>query len=130
LAVGLFYRGRTIGDLQVHRRRVPASDLDQLGRRVDCSDFGPQPREWFGEKARTAADVERTPPLQRRSAVLVERPMLVDHVADIFEPYRIQLVKHRLGPVWVPPVAGMGGELLDLFRDDACFRSGRALARA
>src|SRR3954471_10891882 len=45
--------------------------------------------------------------------------MLVDLVADVFEPHRIELVQHRFGALRVPPVAGMSGKLLDLLGDDA-----------
>src|SRR5205823_11530160 len=72
---------------------------------------------------RAAPDVERGPAVERPADMLIALPMLVDHVADVFEPYGIELVQHRLGSVRVPPIARMGGELRDLFGDDARFWS-------
>ena len=78
-----------------------------------------EPRQRLRQQPRPAADVERRPSRQRRPRAFVALPMLVDLVADIFQPHRVQLVQHRFGPVRVPPVARLAGELLDLAGIDA-----------
>ena len=104
-----------------------ARDRDQLGRGIDPGDRGAQAGERLGQQARAAADVERGLALQRRAAALVALPMLVDHVAQIFEPHRVELVQHRLGAIRVPPVARLARELRDFAGDDACFAHGPPL---
>jgi hypothetical protein len=68
---------------------------DQLAGGVDPCDTRAQPRQRLGEQPGAAADIERSFPFQRPAAALVDLPMLIDPVADLFEPHRIQLVEHR-----------------------------------
>ncbi len=101
---------------------------DQLGRGVDAGDLGAEPGERLGQQAGPAADVERALSVERPAAAFVALPMLVDHVAQIFQAHRIELVQHRLGAGGIPPVARLAGELLDLSRDDAAVGHDRAHA--
>ena len=90
-----------------------AGDGDHFRRSVDAGDLGAEPGQRLGEQPGAAADIERRLAVERRPAAFVALPMLVDLVAKIFEPHRIEPVQHRRRAVRVPPVAGQRAELLD-----------------
>src|SRR5689334_20983098 len=104
-----------------------ARDFDQFRCGINSDNAGPEARQRFGQQPSPAADVQRRLPIERSPNVFVALPMLVDHVAYVFKAHRVELVEHRLGPVRVPPVARMTGELFDLVGNDACFRHWRLL---
>jgi hypothetical protein len=90
-------------------------------------DLRSQPGQGFGQQTRTATDVQRGLAIQRAEALLVNLPMLVDFVADIGEPHRVQLVQHGGGAIRVPPVARECPEVRSFVRQDACLDHGRLL---
>src|SRR5256885_1601881 len=73
-------------DLQPLRSGVLARDRNQVGGGVQPGDLRPQSRQRLSQQTRAAADIERGLSVERRSAALVALPMLVDLVADVFEP--------------------------------------------
>src|SRR3712207_8431892 len=50
------------------------------------------------------------------------RSMLVDPVAQVAKPDRVQLVKHGRGPVRIPPVRRQPAEMLGFARIDGAVR--------
>ena len=83
-----FDRADAIVDLEPLGDRMLARDRDHFGRRVDARNLRAQPRQRLRQQPRAATDVERGLALERPPAALVDLPMLVDPVADIFEAHR------------------------------------------
>ena len=102
---------RGISDRQARLHGMGARGGDILGRGVDAGDRRAEPGERFAQQARAAADVERGLAGEGGEAARIASPMRVDLLADIAEPRRIELVKHRRGAVRVPPVGGERAEM-------------------
>ena len=76
-----------------HARARPRS---ASGAASIAGDLRAQPRQRLGQQPGAAADVERAScPSSGRRLHSSHLPMLVDLVADIFEPHRVELVQHR-----------------------------------
>ena len=84
-----------IVDLQPLAERMLARRGDILGRRIDPGHPRSKPGQRLGEQAGAAADVRRPPPFERPQGAFVQPPMLINPVANVGEPHRVELVKHR-----------------------------------
>ena len=123
----LLHVANTIVDCEPQRARMPAGNVNHLGRCVDARHLGAHPSERLGQKPGSAADIDRRLPLERGTAALVALPVLVDLVADIFQPDRVQFVEHRGSAIRVPPFISEPAEALCLFGNDACLDHARLL---
>ena len=111
LAVQMLDRDAAIIDREPGPRGVRFGRLDQFGRGVDRGHRGAQSRERLRQQPRAAPDVERSLSFERPQRAFVECPMLVDLVAKVAQPHRVEPVKHCRCALWVPPVAGQGPEV-------------------
>ncbi len=95
LSVELLHVPDAVVDLETLPPRVIARDPDHFRSSVEAGHFGAETGERLSQQPCAAAHIESRLPLQRPAAALVTLPMLVDHVADIFEPHGVEFVQHR-----------------------------------
>ena len=97
---------------------------DILRRGVDPGHRRAQPRERLGEQPGAAADIGGFLARERVPVALVGAPMMVDLVAYVAQPHRVEPVQHRRRALGVPPVGGQLAEMRRLARVDSARRAG------